>query len=158
MLKVVGFFSISVVLSFVLFALLQVGFGEKIYTAHHAILWGLLEFTSWNCLYIPFYTGKEALFLNWHSAPCSINYINLLVGHPQLEYYYLMMANAKKSLLPGNAIHSFKMKLCGLIQAYLMDMNRWVFLVLIWFVLFQSNHICIHNKGVVMLVGPNYCS
>jgi len=60
-----------------------------------------------------------------------MNYINLLVGHSQLEYYHLMTANAKKFILPGNAIYSFKMKLYSLIQVYLMDINRCMLLVFI---------------------------
>lgn len=39
-----------------------------------------------------------------------------------------MTDNAKKFILPGNAIYLFKMKLYSLIQVCLMDMNRCVFL------------------------------
>lgn len=50
-----GFFPFYIVLSFVVFVLLQVVFGEKNYiqelvSGRHAILWGLLEFISWKCL------------------------------------------------------------------------------------------------------------
>lgn len=81
-----------------------------------------------------------------------MNYINFLVGHPQLEYYYLMMANAKNFILPSYAIYSFKMKLYSIIQVCLMDLNTCVFLGF-----FKSKHICTHDKDVVMLLGPNYC-
>lgn len=122
-----SFYSISICLVwFMASGIWGKNYIQELVSAHYAILWGLLEFSSWKCLAHTLLHRKSSTIFS--SALCSMNYINLLVGYPKLEYCYLMTANAKKFILPGKAIYSYKMKLCSLIQVYLMDMNRCVFL------------------------------